>query len=110
MEDSTITRPNLVIVLDLQSEADVLARVSGRRVDIATGEDALAQSSEPKQNARKLQGTSCVLNGHVREASRMETAQRGHISVADVKMRCPPHKRVRGRVGPACDSTLLVLC
>lgn len=37
MEDFTATRPTAVIVLDLESEADVLARVSGRRVDMATG-------------------------------------------------------------------------
>ncbi|CAM9541896.1 unnamed protein product, partial [Ectocarpus sp. 12 AP-2014] len=37
MEDFTATRPSAVIVLDLESEADVLARVSGRRVDMATG-------------------------------------------------------------------------
>lgn len=37
MEDFTATRPTAVIVLDLESEADVLARVSGRRVNMATG-------------------------------------------------------------------------
>lgn len=37
MEDFTATRPSAVIVLDLESEADVLARVGGRRVDMATG-------------------------------------------------------------------------
>lgn len=37
MEDFTATRPSIVIVLDLQLEADVLARVTGRRVDAATG-------------------------------------------------------------------------
>lgn len=37
MEDFTATRPSAVIVLDLESEVDVLARVSGRRVDMATG-------------------------------------------------------------------------
>lgn len=38
MEDFTATRPSAVIVLDLEAEADVLNRVSGRRVDMATGE------------------------------------------------------------------------
>lgn len=38
MEDFTATRPSAVIVLDLEVEADVLNRVSGRRVDMATGE------------------------------------------------------------------------
>lgn len=37
MEDFTATRPSAVIVLDLEAEADVLARVHGRRVDMATG-------------------------------------------------------------------------
>lgn len=37
MEDFTATRPSAVIVLDLESEADVVARVRGRRVDMATG-------------------------------------------------------------------------
>ncbi|CAM9390838.1 unnamed protein product, partial [Ectocarpus sp. 6 AP-2014] len=37
MEDFTATRPSAVIVLDLESEADVLGRVSGRRVNMATG-------------------------------------------------------------------------
>lgn len=39
MEDFTATRPSLVIVLDLQGEAQVLERVNGRRVDPITGED-----------------------------------------------------------------------
>lgn len=37
MEDFTATRPTAVIVLDLESEADVLARINGRRVDLTTG-------------------------------------------------------------------------
>lgn len=37
MEDFTATRPSTVIVLDLESEADILARVGGRVVDMATG-------------------------------------------------------------------------
>eukprot|EP00903_Cladosiphon_okamuranus_P010401 g9839.t1 len=37
MEDFTATRPSTVIVLDLESEEDVLNRVRGRRVDMATG-------------------------------------------------------------------------
>ncbi|CAM9574282.1 unnamed protein product [Scytosiphon promiscuus] len=37
MEDFTATRPSAVIVLDLESEAEILARIGGRVVDMATG-------------------------------------------------------------------------
>ncbi|CAB1099576.1 unnamed protein product [Ectocarpus sp. CCAP 1310/34] len=46
MEDFTATRPSAVIVLDLESEADVLARVSGRRVDMATGKNTTISTSK----------------------------------------------------------------
>lgn len=37
MEDLIATRPSLVLVLDLPAESQVLKRISGRRVDPATG-------------------------------------------------------------------------
>lgn len=46
MEDKTATRPTLAIVLDLQSEADVVERVVGRRTDVATGERPGSQMIE----------------------------------------------------------------
>eukprot|EP00752_Nemacystus_decipiens_P015636 g13953.t1 len=51
MEDFTATRPSATIVLDLESEADVLNRVRGRRVDMATGtiyHDTLRPPPPPK--------------------------------------------------------------
>lgn len=82
MEDFTATRPNLVIVLDLPSEDEVLTRVRGRRVDVATCKDKRSKSGKSPIRWQKYPNSTdmaCERAQHDHIFPLVETGDRGGL-------------------------------